>query len=138
MTTPTIPSMEEMAEDASATLYTLVLFGGKLAPFIRQLLEAKDHATIVAVWARFDIEDDKRSLAVMRSTLSRESKKMYGHGLKVEGTELVAVAARKRKETAEEPELMRLAAILQAKGSKEVNDKLIVAMTKLVNELNKS
>ena len=104
-------------ETSYDVLYGMVKVAGKTAPFIRDLLVAKDHETIVAVWAQLESEDDKKALAVLRATVSRESKKLYGHGLTVKDGALVAVASRKRTESNEEPELVALAQYIIANAN---------------------
>lgn len=106
-----------------------------LAKAIRFALNEKDHCTIIDAWNELDVAGESKALAVLRSTMSREAKKLYGHGLKVEGGKLVAVAARKRKETEEDPKLMALAKIIQASGNADIITKVEEALEKMVAEL---
>mgnify|MGYP001813179733 CR=1 FL=1 len=107
---------------------------GNVAAMIRGYLEAGNHGVIVSAWIDLDNDDEKSALASLRSNLSREAKKLYGHGLKVDvkAGKLVAVKPRNRKAKEKSP-LIALAEKLDGSGDaakieiaiKALNDLLV-------------
>jgi hypothetical protein len=89
----------------------------------------------IAAWIELDSAEDSKSLAVLRTTLARQSKALYGHGLKVEGGALVATAVRKRVVKEENAELMALAAYIVANASGDDITGITTVLANFVEQL---
>jgi hypothetical protein len=60
-----------------------------LAKSIRYELDRGQYDVVVDGWEELEIDGNDAALAVYRSTLSQQSKKVFGYGLKVENGKLV-------------------------------------------------
>ena len=125
------------AENASDVLYGLAKCSGKLAPFVRDCIVAKDWESIVDAWTRLDVDGDKNGLAKLRTNLNREAKKIYGHGLTVKAGKVVAAAKRNRTESSTEARLVELARQIETNGEQEVKDRLLNIMEAIVAGFDK-
>jgi len=83
--------------DDFSVLAQACLVAGNVAKSVRDALEQNDEAMIICAWVELETDEQKDGLAVLRSTLNRESKKLFDFPLTVKDGELVAAATRKHK-----------------------------------------